>query len=162
MDANGNKKNRANQESTDATDHRKRAAAGKTIQVCLMPVNDDQYPKDREADGFADQTQSSRDPLKHLSAEHPVGRFDFRLRCPGKPEAEIGSGTHCGWSFLRGGCWFFQPCYPYKSISRAGVSESDQKSENSFLIPLVFAGKGQSPMRASDNPVGGDDQVAEA
>jgi hypothetical protein len=39
----------------------------------------DQYPKDPEADRFADQAHSSRDPLEHLSAEHPVGRFDFRL-----------------------------------------------------------------------------------
>jgi hypothetical protein len=36
--------------------------------------------------------------------------------------------------FLIGGCWFFSLAIPYKSISRAGVSESDEKSEKIFLI----------------------------
>jgi hypothetical protein len=47
MDANGNKESRTHQKSTNATDHRNGTAPGETIQVCLMPVHYDQYPKDR-------------------------------------------------------------------------------------------------------------------
>jgi len=76
MDASGDKENRTYQESADATDHRKGTAIAKTVQVCLIPVQHDQHSEDRETDGFADKTDSSRDPLKHLSAEHPVGCFN--------------------------------------------------------------------------------------
>ena len=79
MDANGTKENRTHEKGADATDHRKGTAACKTIHVSLMPVQYDQYPKDQEADRLADQAHSGRDPLQHLSAEHPVGRLDFRL-----------------------------------------------------------------------------------
>ena len=79
MDANGNKENRAHQKGADTTDYRKGAAPRETIQVCLISVHYDQYPEDREADCFADQADSSRDPLKDLSTEHQLGRFDFRL-----------------------------------------------------------------------------------
>ena len=44
-----------------------------------MPVHYDQYPEDRKTDSFADQADSSRNPLKHLSADHPVGRFDIQI-----------------------------------------------------------------------------------
>ena len=54
METGGAKENRTYQESGDAADHRKRTAAGETAQLCLMPVQDDQYPKDREADRFAE------------------------------------------------------------------------------------------------------------
>jgi hypothetical protein len=134
MDASGNKENRSHKNSADAADYCDGAATGKTIQVCLMPVQYDQYSKDREADRLADQAHSSCDPLKHLSTEHPVARFDFRLRNSSEPEAEIGGGVHGGWSFLRGGCWFFSLAIQYKSISRAGVSGCDEKSEKIFLI----------------------------
>jgi hypothetical protein len=63
MDANGNKENRAHEKGADATDYRNGTAAGKTIQVCLMPVHYDQYPKDRETGRFADQAHLGRDPL---------------------------------------------------------------------------------------------------
>jgi len=79
METGGDKENRSHENSADAADYCDGTATGKTIQVCLMSVYDYQYPKDQEADRFADQAHSSRDPLKHLSAEHPVGRFDFRL-----------------------------------------------------------------------------------
>jgi hypothetical protein len=55
-----------------------------------------------------------------------AGRANLRLKLA---VASIG-----GWSFLRGGCRFFSLAIPYKSISRAGVSESDEKSEKIFLI----------------------------
>ena len=64
---------------TDPAEGRNGTATSEAVQVCLMPVQYDQYPKDRETDRFADQTHSGRDPLKDLSAKHPVGRSDFRL-----------------------------------------------------------------------------------
>ena len=79
METGGDNENRTHKNSGDAADYCDGTATGKTIQVCLVPVRYDQYPKDQEADRFADQAHSSRDPLKYLSAEHPVGRFDFRL-----------------------------------------------------------------------------------
>jgi hypothetical protein len=79
METGGDKENRSHKNGADTADCCDGTATGKTIQVCLMPVQYDQYPKDREADRFADQAHSSRDPLKHLSAEHPVGRFDFMV-----------------------------------------------------------------------------------
>jgi len=77
MEITGNKENCTHENSADAADDCDRTASAETIQICLMPVHDDQYPKYREADRFAEQAHSSRDPLKHLSPEHPVGRFDF-------------------------------------------------------------------------------------
>jgi hypothetical protein len=44
----------------------------------------------------------------------------------------------------------------YKSISRAGVSEGDEKSEKNLPDRLTFACKGGYPMRASNSSVGGD------
>jgi len=69
VEASGDKENRTNQESANAADHRKGTTAGETIQLSLMPVDDDQHRKDPEAEGQADQTHSSRDPLQRLSAE---------------------------------------------------------------------------------------------
>ena len=69
METGGHKENRTYQESADAADHRKSTAAGETVQLCLMPVDDDQHRKDPEAESQADQTHSSRDPLQGLSAE---------------------------------------------------------------------------------------------
>jgi hypothetical protein len=77
METGGAKENRTYQESSDATDHRKGTAAGETVQLSLMPVDDDQHSKDPEAESQADQTHSGRDPLQRLSAEKPVGRFGF-------------------------------------------------------------------------------------
>ena len=79
VETGGDKENRTHQNSADAADYRNGTAAGETIQVCLMPVQYDQYPKDREADSLAEEAHPSRDPLQHLSAERPVDRFDFRL-----------------------------------------------------------------------------------
>jgi hypothetical protein len=79
METGGNKENRSHKNSTDAAYHCDGTAAGKTIRVCLMPVRYDQYPKDQEAHRLADQADSGRDPLKHLSAEHPVSRFDLMV-----------------------------------------------------------------------------------
>ena len=39
METGGAKENRAYQESSDAADHRKRTAAGETVQLCLMQVH---------------------------------------------------------------------------------------------------------------------------
>ena len=64
MDTGGAKENRTHQEGSDAADHRKRTAAGETVQLCLMPVNDDQHRKDPEAESQADQTQSGRRLLR--------------------------------------------------------------------------------------------------
>jgi hypothetical protein len=63
MEASGDKENRTYQESADAADHRKGAAAGETVQLCLMPVDDNQHSKHPEAESQGDQTHSSRDPL---------------------------------------------------------------------------------------------------
>jgi hypothetical protein len=54
METGGAKENRTYQESSDGADYRKRTAAGETVQFCLMPVHYDQYPKDQEADRFAE------------------------------------------------------------------------------------------------------------
>jgi hypothetical protein len=54
METGGAKENRTYQESSDAADHCKRTAAGETVELCLMPVHKDQYPKDREADRLAE------------------------------------------------------------------------------------------------------------
>ena len=94
MEASGDKKNRTYQESADATDHRKGTAAGETVQLSLMPVDDDQHSKDPEAESQADQTHSSRDPLQGPSAKQSVRRFDLRHRCWDEPEGKIGSGIH--------------------------------------------------------------------
>ena len=79
METSCDKENRSHKNSAGAPDYRNATATGETIQICLMPVHYNQYPKDPEADRFADQADSSRDPLKHLPAKHPVGRFDFRV-----------------------------------------------------------------------------------
>jgi hypothetical protein len=79
METGGDKENCTHKNCADAADYRNDTAIGKTIQLCLMPVHYDQYPEDQEADRFADQAHSSRDPLQHLSAEQRVGRFDFRI-----------------------------------------------------------------------------------
>jgi hypothetical protein len=39
METGGPKENRTYQESSDAADHRKRTAAGETVQLGLMPVH---------------------------------------------------------------------------------------------------------------------------
>jgi hypothetical protein len=39
METGGAKENRTYQESSDGADHRKRTAAGETVQLCLMPVH---------------------------------------------------------------------------------------------------------------------------
>jgi len=54
MEAGGTKENRTYQESSDGADYRKRTAAGETVQLRLMPVHYDQYPKDQEAHRFAE------------------------------------------------------------------------------------------------------------
>jgi len=64
MEASGDEENRTYQESADAADYRKGTAAGETVQLCLMPVNDDQHRKDPEAESQADQTQSGRRLLR--------------------------------------------------------------------------------------------------
>jgi hypothetical protein len=69
MEIGGDKENRTYQESANAADYRKRTAAGETVQLCLMAVDDDQRRKDPEAESEADQTHSSREPLQGLSAE---------------------------------------------------------------------------------------------
>jgi hypothetical protein len=79
METGSDKENRTHNSSADAADYCDGTAAGKAVQLCLMPVHYDQYPEDREAYSFADQAHSSCDPLKYLSTEHPVGPFDFRL-----------------------------------------------------------------------------------
>jgi hypothetical protein len=50
METSGDKESRAHQYSGDTPEHRKRAAAGETIQVCLVFVHYDQDPEDREAE----------------------------------------------------------------------------------------------------------------
>ena len=79
MKTGGDKENRSHKNSADAADYCDGTATGKTIEVCLMPVHYDQHPKDQEAHRFADQADSGRDPLKHLSVEYPVDRFDLRF-----------------------------------------------------------------------------------
>ena len=49
MEAGGAKENRTYQESSDGADYRKRTAAGETVQLRLMLVDDDQHRKDPEA-----------------------------------------------------------------------------------------------------------------
>ena len=39
METGGAKENRTYQEGSDDADHRKRTAAGETVQLCLMPVH---------------------------------------------------------------------------------------------------------------------------
>jgi hypothetical protein len=39
METGSANENRTYQESSDAADHRKRTAAGETVQLCLMPVH---------------------------------------------------------------------------------------------------------------------------
>jgi hypothetical protein len=63
MNASRDKENQTHQNSADAVDHRNGTATGETIQICLIPVHHDQYPKDPEAENQVDQAQSSRDPL---------------------------------------------------------------------------------------------------
>ena len=79
METSCDKENRTHENSADAADYCNGTPTSKTIQVCLMPVQYDQYSKDREAERLADQAHSSRDPLKHSSAGHPVGRSDFMV-----------------------------------------------------------------------------------
>jgi hypothetical protein len=69
METSGKKENRTYQESANAADRRNGTAAGETVQLSLVPVDDDQHRKDPEAESQADQTHSSRDPLQGLSAE---------------------------------------------------------------------------------------------
>jgi hypothetical protein len=67
-----------------------------------MLVHYDLYPEDQEADCFADQAHSSRDPLLHLSAEQRVGRsffqslvFDKRTDFPTQSQSvNLGSMTN--------------------------------------------------------------------
>jgi hypothetical protein len=54
MDVSGDKESRTHKNSADAADHRNGTATAKTVQICLMPVRCDQYPKDQEAHRFAD------------------------------------------------------------------------------------------------------------
>jgi len=79
MEIGSDKENQTHQESADAANYRNGTAAGETVQLCLMAVDDDQHRKDPEAESQGDKAHSSRDPLQHLSADEPVGRFDFRL-----------------------------------------------------------------------------------
>ena len=55
MEISGNKENCTHQNSADATDDCNGTATGKTNQVCLMPVHNNQYPEDRESDHFTDR-----------------------------------------------------------------------------------------------------------
>ena len=66
-----------------------------------------------------------------LSTQLVVSTFDSETRVNLRLRLAVAS---MGLVFLRGGCWFFSLAIPYKSISRAEVSESDEKSENFFLI----------------------------
>jgi hypothetical protein len=54
METSCDKESRTHQNSADAADYRNGTAIGETIQICLIPVHYDQYPKGREADHFAD------------------------------------------------------------------------------------------------------------
>ena len=63
METSCNKENRSHKNSADAADHCNGTPTSKAIQLCLVPVHYDQYPKDRETDRVADQAESSRDPL---------------------------------------------------------------------------------------------------
>jgi hypothetical protein len=63
VETSGDEENCTHQNCADAADHYKGTATGETVQVRLMLVHDHQYPEDREADSFADQAHSSRDPL---------------------------------------------------------------------------------------------------
>jgi hypothetical protein len=63
METGSDKENRTHKNSADAADYRNGTATGETIQICLIPVHYDQYPKDPEAENQVDQAQSSRDPL---------------------------------------------------------------------------------------------------
>jgi hypothetical protein len=63
METSGDKENRTNQESADAADHRNGTATPETVQLRLMPVSEDQHPKDPKAESQADSTRSRRDPL---------------------------------------------------------------------------------------------------
>jgi len=53
METGGGKENHRHENSADTADHCNGTATAKTVQVCLMPVYDDQYPNDQEADCFA-------------------------------------------------------------------------------------------------------------
>jgi hypothetical protein len=54
METGGDKENHTHQESADAANYRNKTAAGETVQLCLMPVDDDQHRKDPEAESQAD------------------------------------------------------------------------------------------------------------
>ena len=58
MNASRDKENQTHQNSADAADHRNGTATGETIQICLIPVHYDQYPK----------TQKPRTRLIRLNA----------------------------------------------------------------------------------------------
>jgi hypothetical protein len=67
-----------------------------------------------------------------LSNQSVVSTFDSDARANLRLKLAVASiGV---WSFLVGGCWFFSLAISYKSIPRAGVSESDEKSEKILLI----------------------------
>jgi len=79
METGGHKENRTYQESANAADHRNGTAAGETVQLSLMPVDDDQHSKDPEAES---QTHSSRDPLQGLSRRVGHQSLSFRKNRP--------------------------------------------------------------------------------
>ena len=54
MDVSGDKESRTHKNSADATDNRKGTAAGETVQLRLMLVDDDQHRKDPEAESQGD------------------------------------------------------------------------------------------------------------
>jgi len=53
MEASDDKEESAYQTSPDAADHRNGTAAGETVQLRLMPVDEDQHRKDPEAESQA-------------------------------------------------------------------------------------------------------------
>jgi hypothetical protein len=69
-----------------------------------------------------------------LSTQSVVSTFDSDARVNPRLKLAVASMGVSLFESLRGGCWFFSLAIPYKSISRAGVSESDEKSEKTFLI----------------------------
>ncbi|MGA8656420.1 MAG: hypothetical protein WB586_09745 [Chthoniobacterales bacterium] len=54
MEASGDQECRTHQTSDDAANYRKGNGAGETVQLCLMPIDDDQRPKDLKAESQAD------------------------------------------------------------------------------------------------------------
>ena len=92
METGGDKEKNANYQSADTTNRRNEAVSGGPVQVCPMPIDDNEDPEERKAQGQADQTHRSPYLRKRLSMEQPFGCFVFWPSALSEPE--IGTNIH--------------------------------------------------------------------